>query len=98
MPYFAAEYFWRTVEEASATPPPHGECAYGNIVPQSFGMQLKELTWWSNLCVYPNCILYKQVVAEDAEDSQNQGKSKNQIDVPENQLDVPENQADVQKW
>lgn len=50
-----AEYFGGDSGRYSATPPPPGECAYGNVVPQSFGMQIEGANAVGpNLCVYPN--------------------------------------------
>ena len=50
-----AEYYGGDSGRYSATPPPPGECAYGQVVPQSFGMPIEGANAVGpNLCVYPN--------------------------------------------
>ena len=50
-----AEYYGGDSGRYSVTPPPPGECAYGEVVPQSFGMPIEGANAVGpNLCVYPN--------------------------------------------
>ena len=50
-----AEYYGGDSGRYSATPVPPGECAYGQVVPQSFGMPIEGANAVGpNLCVYPN--------------------------------------------
>ena len=49
------EYFGGDSGRYSVSPPAPGQCAYGQVVPQSFGMQIQGANAVGpNLCVYPN--------------------------------------------
>lgn len=49
------EYFGGNSGRYSVNPPAPGECAYGQVVPQSFGMPIAGANAIGpNLCVYPN--------------------------------------------
>lgn len=49
------EYFGGDSGRYSVNPPAPGNCAYGQVIPQSFGMPISSANATGpNLCVYPN--------------------------------------------